>query len=141
MEPRAIALRYAAFAVLATLANLATQRVVLTGTGDRYWPALAAGTGVGLIVKYLLDKRWIFFDRSQGLATHGRRFTLYSLTGVVTTLIFWTSESGFWFLSGSDHLREVGAVLGLAIGYTTKYLLDRRFVFGRPGGPPISPGR
>ena len=33
----------------------------------------------------------------------------------------------------TDLMREVGAVLGLAVGYVIKYTLDRRFVFREPG--------
>ena len=127
--------RYSAFAALATLANLATQRLVLAlaeGT-QGFVLAVASGTAVGLLLKYILDKRWIFSDTSSGIAVHGRKFTLYTVSGVFTTLIFWGSETVFWFAWKTDLMREVGAVLGLAVGYVIKYKLDRRFVFAKPG--------
>jgi putative flippase GtrA len=131
MSGAQIALRYAAFAVIATIANLGAQRVVLAALDMQGELALAilAGTAVGLVVKYVLDKRWIFFDESTGLAAHGRKFTLYTAMGVVTTLIFWGFETAFWFIWRTDLMRETGAVIGLAIGYGVKYELDRRFVF------------
>ncbi len=49
--------------------------------------------------------------------------------GLVTTAIFWGTETAFWLIWGTDLMREVGAVLGLSVGYVTKYLLDRRYVF------------
>jgi putative flippase GtrA len=131
-----LVLRYAAFAVLATLANLLTQRLVLLG-GDstaRFALAMAAGTGVGLVVKYVLDKRWIFRDLDGGLRAHGRKFTLYTAMGLVTTAVFWGTETAFWLIWRTNAMREVGAVLGLAVGYVAKYNLDRRFVF-RPASP------
>ncbi len=134
MSPTTLALRYAAFAVIATIANLGMQRIVLLGgdSGFVFTLAVAAGTGVGLVVKYVLDKRWIFFDTTTGLKGHSTKFALYTAMGLVTTAIFWGSETAFWLIWGTDLMREVGAVLGLAIGYVTKYLLDRRFVFNRP---------
>jgi putative flippase GtrA len=125
--------RYAAFAVLAVMANLAAQRVVLAGADTvgaaRFAAALAAGTLVGLVVKYLLDKRWIFFDTTRGARAQGRQFLLYSLMGVATTAIFWVTETAFWVIWRTDLARETGAVIGLTIGYVTKYALDSRFVF------------
>jgi hypothetical protein len=132
MTRRALVLRYAGFAVLAVLANLGAQRIVLAVLGAGalgHYAALAIGTGVGLVLKYLLDKRWIFFDRSTGVAAHGKRFSLYTLTGVVTTAIFWGSTTAFWMIFDSLAMRDLGAVLGLAVGYVVKYRLDRRFVF------------
>lgn len=131
MSGRALALRYTGFAVLAVLANLAVQRGVLAlmPAPRGLVPALAAGTVAGLVLKYLLDKRWVFADRATGLAAHGRRFGRYTGTGVLTTAIFWGSESGAYALWGSDLAREGGAVVGLALGYVLKYRLDRRFVF------------
>jgi putative flippase GtrA len=133
----ALIFRYASFAAVATLANLATQRGVLWFDGSDLGLVLAilAGTAVGLLIKYLLDKRWIFNDPSSGFRTHSRKFTLYAIMGVVTTLIFWGMETGFWIVWQTDLMREIGAVLGLSIGYVTKYNLDRRYVFtgGRLG--------
>jgi putative flippase GtrA len=133
MSPATIALRYALFAGLATLANLMVQRAVLAlvaGSAVLAYPAaLAAGTGVGLVVKFALDKRWIFFDRSAGAAAQGRLFWLYTLTGIGTTAIFWGTETAFWLVWHTDAAREAGAVLGLTVGYIVKYRLDRRFVF------------
>jgi putative flippase GtrA len=120
MSPATLALRYAGFAVIATIANLGLQRVVL-GWGEGaviYAGAVAAGTLIGLVVKYILDKRW-----------HGTKFALYTAMGLVTTAIFWGTETAFWLIWGTDLMREAGAVLGLSVGYVTKYLLDRRYVF------------
>ncbi len=131
MTLRSLILRYAAFAAVATLANLGAQRLVLTvDDGTRgFVLAVLAGTAVGLVVKYILDKRWIFADASSGLRAHSRRFTLYTAMGVVTTLIFWVTETAFWLIWQTDLARETGAVLGLTVGYIVKYRLDRRYVF------------
>lgn len=126
--------RYAFFAVIATIANLVTQRAVLAADGGSvgFAAAVAVGTLVGLVVKYLLDKRWIFFDRDGRWAAHGRKFTLYTLMGLFTTAIFWGTETAFWLIWGTDGMRELGAVLGLTVGYLIKYWLDRRYVFDAP---------
>mgnify|MGYP006267335895 CR=1 FL=1 len=131
MPLRTLVLRYAFFAVIATLANLAAQRLVL-GTGEGaavFAAAVAAGTVVGLVVKYVLDKRWIFGDLETGIAAHSRKFALYTTMGIVTTCIFWGTETAFWLIWGTDAMRELGAVLGLTVGYVIKYNLDRRYVF------------
>lgn len=133
MSRGALILRYALFAVVAVVVNLATQRAVLafswSAPGLGLSVAIAAGTLTGLVVKYVLDKHWIFLDRETGLISHGRKFALYTIMGIVTTAIFWGSETLFWLLWRSDMMRELGAVLGLTIGYVTKYNLDKRFVF------------
>jgi len=123
--------RYGAFAAIATLANLLAQRLVLHLMDGKAGFALAVfcGTLVGLVLKYMLDKRWIFYDASRGVAVQTRKFSLYTLMGVVTTLVFWSSETLFWVLWHTDAMRELGAVLGLIVGYVIKYNLDRRFVF------------
>jgi putative flippase GtrA len=138
MTITALGLRYTAFAVLATLANLAAQRLVLhigglwlpaPGDGLLLAAAIVAGTGTGLVLKYLLDKRWIFADPETGLKAHSRKFSLYTAMGLITTAIFWGFETAAWWIWQSDLAREAGAILGLAIGYVVKYQLDRRFVF------------
>lgn len=131
MSLPSLILRYAFFALLATAANLGTQRAVLALDGSARGFALAvlAGTAVGLVLKYLLDKRWIFFDTASGARAHGRRFSLYTAMGLVTTAIFWGMETAAFAIWGTDLAREAGAVLGLAIGYVVKFQLDRRFVF------------
>lgn len=131
MTLRVLVFRYTVFAVIATLANLAMQRLVLTGGNSALWfmAAVAAGTLVGLVVKYLLDKRWIFADTSTGVKAHGKKFSLYTAMGLVTTAIFWGTETAFWLIWQTDTMRELGAVLGLSVGYVVKYNLDRRFVF------------
>jgi putative flippase GtrA len=131
MTLQTLVLRYAFFAVLATLANLATQRGVLW-LGDKgtvFAFAVAAGTIVGLALKYILDKRWIFGDMSVGVKVYSKQFSLYTAMGLVTTAIFWGMETAFWLAWQTDAMRELGAVLGLSIGYVVKYNLDRRFVF------------
>ena len=141
----ALVLRYAAFAVIAIAVNLAMQRAVHAAGGvlpvlaERIGPetyryavyvrALGAGTAAGLVVKYVLDKRWIFYDTATGVAAHGKKFGLYTVMGLITTAIFWGTQTTFWMIWDTVFMREVGAILGLTVGYLTKYWLDRRFVF------------
>lgn len=131
MSRTRLVLCYVAFAMIATACNLATQRAILQadGSGTGYYPALLAGTLIGLAIKYVLDKKWIFADPAHTLAAHGRKLSLYMLMGVVTTVIFWGTETLFWRLGGTQAAREAGALIGLSIGYFSKYHLDRRYVF------------
>lgn len=131
MTLQLLILRYTAFALTATIANLATQRAVLLlgQTSTLFIVAVGAGTVVGLVIKYALDKRWIFYDIDSGLNNHSRKLTLYTAMGLVTTAIFWGTEAAFWLIWQTDIMRELGAVLGLTVGYIVKYNLDRRFVF------------
>lgn len=131
MTLQTLILRYAAFAVVATIANLVTQRVILQFGEDSIYFAAAVGAGtiVGLMIKYMLDKRWIFYDMATGVKNHSRKFSLYTAMGLVTTAIFWGTETAFWRTWQTELMRELGAILGLSVGYVVKYNLDRRFVF------------
>lgn len=126
-----LALVYLLLAVIATLCNLAAQDLVSRwygGPGD-LWFAMAMGTGTGLVVKYLLDKRYIFSFRASNLAHEGYIFFLYTMVGIGTTLLFWCVEFAFDYLLHTRSARYTGATLGLALGYLIKYRLDKRFVF------------
>jgi putative flippase GtrA len=130
MSSVVLAIRYAGFAAVSAAINLATQWLSFhfyRGPGELMF-GIAAGTGTGLVSKYVLDKFWIFDDRSAGLIHNMQKFSYYTLTGVITTAMFWGTETGF-ALGGNQAMRYVGAVVGLSIGYFLKYQLDRRFVF------------
>ncbi len=134
MGTTGLILRYAGFAVIATLANLGAQRgifALLPAGQARLIAALICGTGIGLVVKYVLDKRWIFDDPLRPARDETRTFSLYTLTGVATTALFWGVESLFWTIWQTRDMRELGAILGLSAGYVIKYNLDKRFVFRR----------
>ena len=90
---------------------------------------MIAGTAVGLIVKYVLDKRFIFRFSANSVAHDGYVFVLYTVMGIVTTAMFWVVELGFDHLFATREMRYVGAALGLTLGYVTKYRLDKRYVF------------
>ena len=133
MTRSTLVLRYTAFAVLATLANLGVQRIVLmAGEGAVIFAlAMVAGTAAGLVLKYILDKRYIFNDATTGLRASGQQFLLYTVMGLVTTALFWATETAFWVIWRTDAMRELGAVIGLSVGYVVKYKLDSKYVFTR----------
>ena len=54
---------------------------------------------------------------------------------LATTAIFWVTETAFWLIWGTDLARGGWRRAGVMVGYTTKYLLDRRFVFQDAGRP------
>jgi putative flippase GtrA len=124
---------YILFAAIATLANIGTQFIMFRlASGPIAFPlAMISGTAVGLIIKYALDKVWIFDDRETGLKQHASKFTRYSFIGLGTTAIFWGTELTFATIGQWEGWRYIGAILGLSIGYSIKYFADRKFVFAR----------
>lgn len=127
----ALVIRYSIFAAIATLANILSQSVaagIYRGRYELYFSMLA-GTLIGLIVKYVLDKKYIFYYTTGNLVADGQKFILYSLMGVLTTFVFWGTELSFDFIFASRSMRYTGAAIGLCVGYWLKYQLDKRFVF------------
>jgi putative flippase GtrA len=131
MTPLNTALLYCLFAFIATVVNLLTQEasISLIDVTFSLEIAIVAGTATGLISKYILDKRFIFRNKSTTARDSLAKFSAYSLTGVFTTLLFWGFEFGFDSYFGTKFARYSGAIIGLAIGYGIKYRLDKRFVF------------
>lgn len=126
-----LAITYAILALIATAANISAQDLVIRGYNgaSSILISVAVGTSVGLVVKYLLDKRYIFRFRARNAVHDGQTFILYTLMGLATTVIFWGFEFGFHHLFETKEMRYLGGVIGLAIGYLTKYHLDKRYVF------------
>lgn len=126
-----LAINYAFFALIATVANIGAQDLVVrTYSGDfSIFISIIVGTGVGLVIKYILDKRYIFRFRARDVAHDTQTFVLYTVMGLATTAIFWGFEFGFQALFATKGMRYFGGVLGLTIGYLVKYQLDKRYVF------------
>ena len=126
-----LAINYAIFALIATAANIGAQDLVIRTYSGAFdiLASVIVGTGVGLVVKYILDKRYIFRFRAHSVAHDTQTFALYTVMGLVTTVIFWGFEFGFHHIFETKEMRYLGGVIGLAIGYLTKYHLDKRYVF------------
>lgn len=130
-----IAVSYALFALIATVVNIASQDIFLRlYSGDLdIGISILVGTATGLVVKYLLDKKYIFRFQTRNALHDTQIFTLYTVMGLLTTLVFWGFEFGFELLYQTKAMRYLGGVIGLAIGYLIKYQLDKRYVFVNAG--------
>ncbi len=129
LSPSLIGL-YLLFAAISTIANLAAQEI--TSQVSPVAPlatSILVGTVVGFATKYVLDKKWIFADPYAGRREEMRKIWLYGAFSVITTLIFWGFEVAFWTIWGTKTAKYSGAVLGLAIGYALKFMLDRAYTF------------
>ncbi len=126
-------LLYGLFALLSTAMNLGAQQIALAllvgRVTDVLHPSLLCGTVAGFASKYLLDKRFIFRDRSARRRDEARKLVFYGVFSVATTVIFWGCELGFYQTFGTPEAKYAGAVIGLAVGYAAKFVLDRRFTF------------
>lgn len=126
-----IAIKYTLFAIVSTLFNLSFQYLsflVYTDFASLY-VAMFAGTLAGLLCKYILDKKFIFYHKPKGKVDDAKKFIRYTIMGIFTTFIFWGTEIGFDIYFPDENAKYVGAIVGLSIGYIIKYFLDKRFVF------------
>tara|TARA_B110000444_G_C18460093_1_gene419827 strand:- start:16 stop:405 length:390 start_codon:yes stop_codon:yes gene_type:complete len=122
---------YTFFAIIAISINIYSQYLVFTLyiAEHAIYAAILIGTTLGLTSKYLLDKIYIFKYKINTLYDYGKNFAAYISTGFFTTLIFWVFEYSFYIYFENDIAKYIGAIIGLTIGYTVKYILDKKFVF------------
>ena len=144
-----LAIKYALFAAISTVGNLSTQQLFLVLLDSLDFSkglkkvsifglfnfnlilmtAIFMGTLIGLIIKYILDKKYIFNYKTKNTYENTGKFILYSFMGVFTTAVFWAFELIFDSIFDLDYAKYIGAIIGLTIGYVIKYNLDKRFVF------------
>ncbi len=129
---RKIIFNYTLFSIYAILLNLFFQEFsfMILIKGNIY-VSIIVGTIAGLILKYYLDKKYIFNFNTDRVIKETKIFILYSITGIFTTFIFWTLELVFHYFFHLKYMKYLGAVLGLTIGYIVKYHLDKNIVFKR----------
>jgi putative flippase GtrA len=92
--------KYAMCALIAIFFNILVRELSLR-LYDRLYSiiiSVLSGTVIGLIVKYLLDKKYIFKHYVNGLINNGKMLAFYISTGIITTLIFWTFEFSFEYI-------------------------------------------
>jgi putative flippase GtrA len=90
---------------------------------------MGIGTAGGLVLKYFLDKKFIFFAEKTTAVRDFTRFVIYTLFGLLTTLLFWSVEWAFIKIWAHPYSRYWGGAIGLSLGYYIKYKLDRKWVF------------
>ncbi len=124
-------MKYSLFAFIAILANILFQTISLKVYCGPYsfYISILFGTLVSLILKFTLDKKYIFHHVSKQKNNTSKTFVLYSTMSTITTFIFWGLELLFDALFESELFRYIGAFLGLSIGYSIKYFLDIKYVF------------
>jgi putative flippase GtrA len=78
MKSSRILTTYGVFCLIATGFNLGLQFIVSNWFSLNYWTALIIGTLGGLILKYVLDRNYIFNATNIKIQTDIKRFTIYS---------------------------------------------------------------
>lgn len=126
-----ITIKYFFFAAIATVANIISQDLTIRLYDMQFSIALSVivGTFVGLVVKYVLDKKYIFKYQIYSAAHDTKTFAMYTVMGLITTIIFWGFEFSFDFVFQTKTMRYTGGIIGLTIGYYLKYQLDKKYVF------------
>jgi len=123
-------LKYIIFCIIAIIVNLGTQRIIMELIFiNNYFLALLIGTLFGLVIKFILDKKYIFAYSDTSIKNNSLKFSFYSFNGIITTFLFWGTDSIFYFMYKTNFAREFGALIGLSIGYFIKYRLDKKYVF------------
>jgi peptidoglycan biosynthesis protein MviN/MurJ (putative lipid II flippase) len=125
-----IGFKYILFAILATTVNIFFQYLSFLLIDHKYelYIAILNGTILGMILKYYLDKNFIFYYVKKEF-NNKNIFLLYIFTSIFTTIIFWAIELWFSYYVNITYSEYLGALVGLTLGYSLKYILDKHLVF------------
>ncbi|OLS14370.1 MAG: hypothetical protein RBG13Loki_2019 [Promethearchaeota archaeon CR_4] len=85
------------------------------------------GVAVGYIVKFILDKFIVFQKRNTKLKQSSVEFIKYFAFALVTTAINLGIQ--LILINFADFHEIVALIISLSVGYTIKFLLDRKYVF------------
>ena len=90
---------------------------------------MLTATIVGFVFKFIVDKFIVFEQNSDSLSKSIKQVILYGSFAVVTTAIFWATEMFFKMAFKTQTAEIIGAVIGLTVGYTIKFIFDKNVVF------------
>lgn len=141
-------LKYSFFAFISIIVNLVSQELIYNAlklnlflevvktiekfsnfSNFIFYTSMLGGTFFGLLTKYMLDKKYIFYYKVKSKKDDLSKFIMYTFMGIITTFIFWGFEIAFKNIFDFYIAKYIGGLIGLTIGYTVKYFLDKRFVF------------
>jgi len=88
-------------------------------------------TGIiaGFLVKFILDKFVVFKEKHKNFVHTLTQFFIYGALALITTFIFLAFEIAFKIIFDFNNSEIIGGFIGLVIGYTLKFFLDKIFVF------------
>ena len=86
-----------------------------------------AAVGITYIIKFFLDKYFVFKKSSLKLKETSQEFLKYFGFAILTTI----ENIGIQFLLTNffDASLEISFIIALSLGYITKFFLDKRYVF------------
>jgi len=87
------------------------------------------GIIAGFLVKFILDKFIVFKEKYKGFIHTFMQFFIYGALALITTFIFLAFEISFKIIFDFYNSEIIGGFIGLVIGYTVKFFLDKLFVF------------
>lgn len=116
---------------IVVLNSFAYNYIKFSSTKLEYWFILALGVGTvsGFVFKFIVDKFIVFEERTTTIEKTTKQIFLYFLFAILTTAIFWGFEFLFKILFTKGNMYLIGGIIGLTIGYTIKFLLDKTYVF------------
>jgi len=123
--PKNKILLYFLFALLASFVNLVGQHIFLTYNKNLFL-AVIVGSIAALVFKYVLDSSFVFDGKKR---INIKTFLIYAFFGACMTPIIWIMEVIFLNIFGTVFMRDIGALLGIALDYFIKYEMDKRYVF------------
>ena len=94
-----------------------------------FWSSYALGLFVGFVLKYLLDKKYVFNDSYENRGAETRKAGLYAIMSILCTILSIGVTGSFKIVFGVQLAKRVGWFLGLILGYTAKFFLDKKYVF------------
>lgn len=101
---------------------------------------ILTGTILGFVTKFILDKFLVFQNSHENFSSTLKQIFIYGSFAVITTLIFWGFEFTFKAVFQDDQfLTLLGGFIGLAIGYSLKFFLDKSFVFNKTSPKTTNP--
>lgn len=94
-----------------------------------FWSSYSVGLFVGFVLKYLLDKKYVFNDGYENRNAETRKAGLYAFMSILCTILSVCITGSFKIVFGVQLAKKVGWFLGLILGYTAKFFLDKKYVF------------
>ncbi len=150
-EPRSTthqALLYFLFAVIAAIVNLIVQYIhmefvsgiicknISSGFLQQFYCPVdgrvlvgaALGVGISYLLKFVLDKFIVFQRSDTDLKQTSREFLKYFAFAILVTVVIGIGGQYLLYKGFGVNYILAGALV-LTIGYSVKFLLDRRYVF------------